>query len=96
VQIRIGPALGDSDTSELDHFLSARWALGSHFGPRLMWAEVDHPRWPLHSAEVLEWDETLIRAAGLAPPQGDPIGRWSPGVEVRIGRPRLVRSRRVD
>jgi uncharacterized protein YqjF (DUF2071 family) len=95
VEIRIGPAMGDTDTTELDHFLTARWALGSRFGPRLLWADVDHPRWPLHHAEVLEWDETLVRAAGLSAPEGLPLARWSPGVEVRIGRPRLIRASRA-
>ncbi len=91
VTIRIGPALGPEEVTPLDHFLTARWALGSVFGRRLMWAEVEHPRWPLHAAEVLGWDETLIRAAGLPMPEGPPIARWSPGVEVRIARPRRVR-----
>ncbi|MCB0962540.1 MAG: DUF2071 domain-containing protein, partial [Acidimicrobiales bacterium] len=68
-------------------FLSARWALGTRFGRRLMWADVDHPPWPLHRAEVLDWDETLIAAAGLPAPEGEPHVLWSPGVEVRIALP---------
>ena len=91
VAIRIGAPLTPDETSPLDHFLSARWALGSTWGRRLMWAKVDHPVWPLHHAELLEFDETMLTAAGLPAPSDEPIVRWSPGVEVRIERPRIVR-----
>jgi uncharacterized protein YqjF (DUF2071 family) len=91
VSVRVGPRLVAADISGLDHFLSARWALGTTFGRRLMWAQVTHPPWPLHTAEVVECDESLVRAAGLPTPRGDPVVRWSPGVEVRIGLPHRVR-----
>lgn len=90
VAVRIGTRLNGSELCELDHFLSARWALGTKFGRRLLWAKVDHPPWPLFAAEVLHCDESLVRAAGLGVPRGAPIARWSPGVEVRIGLPRLI------
>jgi uncharacterized protein len=76
---------------ELDAFTSARWALGSRFLRRNVWAEVDHPTWILHEAELLQCDQTLFRAAGLPEPKGQPVVRWSPGVHVKIARPRLVR-----
>jgi uncharacterized protein YqjF (DUF2071 family) len=93
VTVRIGEPLGDHELTPLDHFLTARWALGSTLGGRLMWAAVDHPAWPLCAADVIEWDETLIAAAGLPSPCGAPIARWSGGVEVRIERPRLITRR---
>ena len=95
VAIRIGHELIGRDLTELDHFLTARWALGTVFGRRLMWAKVSHPPWPIHDAEVLGCDETLVAAAGLQPPRGEPFARWSPGVEVRIGIPRVIRRRSV-
>lgn len=95
VAVRIGRQLPDRDLTDLDHFLTARWALGTTFGRRLMWAKVSHPPWPIHLAEVLEWDESLVEAAGLRPPRGEPIARWSPGVEVRIGVPRPIRRSNV-
>jgi uncharacterized protein len=88
--IRIGPRLGARDLCDLDHFLSARWALGTKFGRRLLWANVAHPPWPLHAAELLECNESLVPAAGLRAPRGVPIARWSPGVEVRVGLPRPI------
>jgi uncharacterized protein len=90
ITVRVGRPLEGSTISELDHFLSARWALGSMVRRHPMWAEVEHDRWPLHAAKVIDWDETLVRAAGLPPPTGDPIARWSAGVEVRISRPRAI------
>jgi len=57
-----------------------------------MWAEVDHVAWPFHRAELLTGTQTLTTAAGLPEPEGDPYVLWSPGVDVRIGRPRRVRS----
>lgn len=95
VAIRVGPRIADGDLSDLDHFLSARWALGTTFGRRLMWARVSHPPWPLHAAELLHCEESLVAAAGLGPPRGEPTVRWSPGVEVRIGLPRPIRSRPI-
>ncbi len=91
VTVRIGRQIAACDLTELDHFLTARWALGTTFGRRLMWAKVTHPPWPIHSAELLECDESLVAAAGLRLPRGEPIVRWSPGVEVRIGVPRSFR-----
>lgn len=90
VEVRVGARLVGDQLTELDHFLTARWALGTTFGSRLMWAKVAHPPWPIHGADVLECDESLLRAAGLGPPRAAPIARWSPGVEVRIDRPRTV------
>ncbi len=78
------------EPTELQLFLSARWALGSTFLGRRLWARVDHPEWLLHHATVEGLDESLLAAAGLPTPGGEPVVLWSPGVEVRIGRPELV------
>jgi uncharacterized protein YqjF (DUF2071 family) len=90
VEVRVGEAIPRGEESELELFLSARWALGTTLVGRTMWAEVDHPPWPLHRAELVTMDETLVTAAGLPAPTGEPIVLWSPGMEVRIGRPRRV------
>jgi uncharacterized protein len=91
VTVRVGERLtDDSPTHERDAFLSARWALGSTFLGRRLWAFVEHPQWELHHGELLECDETLLRASGLPPSVGDPVVLWSPGVDVRIARPELL------
>ena len=89
--IRVGTRVPPVEVDELQVFLTARWALGTTFGRRLMWAEVEHPPWPVYRAELVSCDETMLVAAGLPAPTGEPVVLWSPGVEVRISRPRSVR-----
>jgi uncharacterized protein len=89
VEIRIGDPITVEEDS-LTAFLTARWALGSTFFSRLLWAEIDHPSWPLHNAELLRCDETVLAPAGLPAPLSPPTALWSPGVEVRIARPGLA------
>ena len=89
IALRIGePLVADP----LAHFLTARWGLFSTwYGGRTVWAPVEHPPWPLHSAELLQLADDLVVRAGLPAPTGAPHVMWSPGVPVRIGRPTLVR-----
>jgi uncharacterized protein YqjF (DUF2071 family) len=88
--VRTGAAIDRPD--DLAGFLTSRWGLISGGpGARFGYAPVDHPPWSLHRAEVLDLDESLLRAAGLPTPVGDPHVLYSPGVPVRIGVPRRVR-----
>jgi uncharacterized protein YqjF (DUF2071 family) len=73
---------------ELDIFLSARWGLYSHARGGVRYAAVDHEPWPLRSATLHRIDESLMQAAGLPAPAGEPHLRCSDGVSVRIGLPR--------
>jgi hypothetical protein len=75
------------ELAERDHFLTARWLLFSNSGNRMRLARASHRPWPLFHADVLELDDSLLTAAGLPPPQGAPLVHYSPGVDVRIGRP---------
>ena len=86
VRVRKGGAV---EADALALFLTARWGLFSTwYGGRTAYAPVDHPPWPLHRAELLDLSDDLVRAAGLPDPVGTPHVLWSPGVPVRIGRPR--------
>lgn len=78
--------------TDLEHFLTARWGLHTTVAGRLRFIPNEHPRWPLHRAELLDCDEDLVEAAGLTV-SGDPASvLCSPGVPVRFGRPVTVRS----
>lgn len=88
--LRVGERIVPDNVSALEHFVTARWALGSTWAGRPIWAEVDHEPWPLHRATVTDLDESLISAAGLPAAEGEPVALWSPGVSVRIGRPRRL------
>jgi uncharacterized protein YqjF (DUF2071 family) len=86
-EISIGARYRDDEVSERDHFLTARWVLFSVSGGRYRLARACHDPWPLHRARVRRFDDRLIAAAGLPPPSGEPLAHYSPGVNVRIGRP---------
>jgi uncharacterized protein YqjF (DUF2071 family) len=89
IEIAIGEPL--AEPTEFDHWASARWGLYSRgFGRRLMYAPVEHPRWPLRAATLASLDDSLITAAGLPAPTGEPRCLFSSGVPVRIGLPRRV------
>ncbi|WP_210580659.1 YqjF family protein [Streptomyces sp. GESEQ-4] len=83
--------------SELEYFLTARWGMHNQFSAGAAYLPNDHPRWPLHRAELIHCQEDLVAAAGLPTPVGAPISvLYSPGVPVRLGRPlRSSMSRRT-
>lgn len=88
VTVRGGPPIAPSAHAD---FLTSRWGLVS--ATRRGWlrhAPVWHPPWPLRHAEVLDLDDHLVVASGLPAPTGQPHVLWSPGVDVRIGRPRRL------
>lgn len=79
------------EAGPLDHFLTGRWrAFGRQFG-RLTVTDVEHPPWPLHRATVHRLEQTLTAAAGLPAPERPPLVHYSPGVDVRLAVPRLLR-----
>lgn len=86
----VEPGSPVDDPDPLEHFLTARWGLFTELRSRLAYAPVDHPAWPLHRARVVQLEDELVQAAGYPAPQGEPLVHFSPGVEVKIGLPRLV------
>jgi uncharacterized protein YqjF (DUF2071 family) len=92
--VRIGSPFAAAELDERDHFLTARWVLFSSAGSRKRFARACHRPWPLHRAELITVDDRLITMAGLPSTQGQqPIVHYSPGVDVRIGRPERYPSR---
>ena len=89
VEIETGAPIPPAQVSPLDLFLTARFRLYAQWSTRLASAPVEHPPWPLARARLHALEQTLTRAAGLPDPAGDPLLHYSPGVDVRIGRPRL-------
>ena len=90
IRVRVGDAI--SEPTELENFLTARWGLYSRgIGKSLMYAPVDHETWPLRRAQLISLEDTLVIAAGIPTPQGDPHVMFSPGVSVRIGLPHRVK-----
>lgn len=86
IRIHVGEVIEEPD--DLSVFLSARWGLYSKgLRGQVRYAPVDHERWTLHHAELLALDDSLVEAAGLSTPLGEPHVMFSPGVSVRIGLP---------
>jgi uncharacterized protein YqjF (DUF2071 family) len=90
VVIEIGERFQPDELTELDHFLTARWALFSAPRSGLRHALASHDPWPLHRGRALVVRDELIAAAGLPEPMGDPLVHYSPTVEVRIGWPSRI------
>ncbi|WP_328540067.1 YqjF family protein [Streptomyces sp. NBC_00344] len=87
--IRVGERI--AEPSALEHFLTARWGLHNAVAGRTLYLPNSHPRWPLYRAGLQECDESLVVAAGLPEPSGEPVSvLFSPGVPVRFGLPSLV------
>ncbi len=87
IAIRPGAAIRPD---ELSCFLTARFRLYTRLAGSLAFAPVDHPPWPLQSATVLRLEQNVLQHSGLPPAQGEPLAYFSPGVYVRVGRPRFV------
>jgi uncharacterized protein YqjF (DUF2071 family) len=94
VVVEVGERIASADLGPRDHWLTARWALYADGPHGLRTVDADHGPWPLHRARALVVDDGLVAAAGLPRPEGEPLVHWSPGVEVRIGRQRLISGTR--
>lgn len=93
IVVRTGAAVDPDD--QLVRFLTDRWGLiSSTRRGGLRYAAVDHPAWSLHSAEVVHLADGLVAAAGLPAPHAAPHAMWSPGVDVRVGRPQRAAGSR--
>lgn len=83
IEFTIGDRL--DRVSDLDHFLTARWALLTRRRSHLRYAPVHHERWPLHRVDAFQVDGDVVEAAGLPSPVGEPRALCSPGVDVAVG-----------
>lgn len=92
VRVRVGAPFQPAELGDRDHFLTARWVLFSVLAGRQFFARAEHQPWPLHHAQAASVDDSLIAAAGLPAPRGEPLVHYSPGVDVRIGWPERYRG----
>jgi uncharacterized protein len=85
--VRVGESYEPAELGPRDHFLTARWILFSRTRRFHRLGRAAHAPWRLQRATALEVEDGLIAAAGLPQPKGPPLAHYSPGVQVRIGRP---------
>ena len=88
--VEVGAAFDHGELDALDHFLTARFRVYTLIAGRSAAADAEHPSWPLARARLLDLEDDLVMAAGLPRPDQAPLVHFSPGVEARIGRWRLV------
>ena len=94
ITVEVDEPFEPDELRDLDHFLTARWVLFTFYGKVAASASAEHPPWPLRRARVGDLREDLIEAAGLSPPQGEPLVHFSRGVHVRISPPQLLGRKR--
>jgi uncharacterized protein len=75
--------------------LTGRWSAFTRQAGRVWRIPVEHPPWQLHRARLLRLTTDIFARAGLAPPDDEPVVHFSPGVDVRIGAPRLASTPRA-
>lgn len=90
ITVDVGAALVRPD--DLVLFLTERYRLYTWFLGRLATAPVEHELWPLHRAALVGLKETVRRAAKLPDCGAPALVHYSPGVHVRFGAPRAVRT----
>ena len=88
IVVEPGPPLAAEELGERDHFLTGRWRAFSKIAGRLIHVPVEHQPWPLWKVRIHQLDESLLAAAGLPPPEREPIAHYSPGVDPCFGLPR--------
>jgi uncharacterized protein YqjF (DUF2071 family) len=93
VVVEVGERHVADELTELDHFLTARYALFAS-RPRggLLRTRADHEPWPLRRATALHVDDELIEACGLPAPVGPPASvLFADTIHVKLGGPERVK-----
>lgn len=91
IVVRPGDDLRPPRGGPWERFVTARWGAFHRRGPVLLRTPVEHRPWPLRTAAVESCEvAALFRDAGLPPPVEPPVVHFSPGVTVKVGRPRVV------
>jgi len=85
VQYDVGEELGTAAEGTLEHFLAERYLLYAVTGSGvLLRGQVHHTPYPLRRARIVELQESIVEAAGIARPEQRASELWSPGVDVEI------------
>ena len=84
IRFTVGDPMDDASVGELEHFVTARWALLTMRRGAASYGRVRHQRWPLHRVHDVSINQDVIEAAGLPAPNGTPHALYSPGVDVEI------------
>ena len=88
VRVRLGNEVEPTPT---ETWLTSRWGLHTRVARRTIWVPNEHGPWPLHEAEILDLDSTLVAACGIDITGAELLRPlWSPGVSTTFGLPARV------
>ncbi|HME91558.1 MAG TPA: DUF2071 domain-containing protein [Myxococcaceae bacterium] len=73
-----------AEPGTLEYFLVERYVLYARSGDRLYRGRVHHRPYPLQAAETPAIEETLLAAAGIRRPAGEPLMHYARGVHVEV------------
>jgi uncharacterized protein len=90
--VEIGRTYAEGEAGDLEHFLTARWRAYTAVAGRLAVTPAHHEQWPLRHGAVRAWSATILDALRLPVRDVPPLVHCSPGVDVRIGLPSIVRG----
>ncbi len=75
----------------LDHFLTERYAFYAASGTRIWRGDIMHPRWNLAPARARIDRNSMIAAARIRQPEGEPLLHYAAFQDVRLWLPSRVR-----
>jgi uncharacterized protein YqjF (DUF2071 family) len=90
VRYQLEQPVGPAQPGTLEHFLIERYLLHVQRGPTLWTVQVHHRPYPLQQARLLEAQDQLVGAAGIAVPDEPPLVHYATGVDVEIFAPRIA------
>lgn len=91
----IGEPLGPSAPGTLEHFLLERYLLFNDWRGTTYRGQVHHVPYPAQRATVHHVRCTLLEAAGLPTPEGQPLVHYASGVDVEVFGPHPVAPRKM-
>ena len=86
----IGPAAPPAPGT-LEHFLTERYALYASNGKRIWRGDIFHPRWNIQAGSARIDHNSMIAAAGIRSPDGEPLLHFAKFQDVRLWWPVRVR-----
>jgi uncharacterized protein YqjF (DUF2071 family) len=81
---KLGEMLKYSQPGSLEFFLTERYLLFSERDDEIYCARIHHQPWPLQEATLTSFNSSMIEAAGLPTPKGEPLVHYAEEVNVEV------------
>jgi uncharacterized protein YqjF (DUF2071 family) len=80
----VGAEQPEAEPGTLDFFLTERYCLYAADGDKLYRTRIHHRPWPLRGAKLRSYRSTMVEAAGLGRPDGEPLVHHGGPVDVEV------------